>query len=278
MDKNGWGNPNSFTLAFRCTNRKYAKSFFEYGEMKFSTPKSWVEYALNNSIGRGDPHEGTIAYYDVGDINKMIELNNKYNNYRDLIRVKVNNRIYLKRATSMNLPCFCFYTLKTSMFDCPVESGIHELETTIPASYFRDFSDHKSISQVENMESDDQPAVIYIENFDEFIDKIINKLLSIGLNHDEIIVTNIRYVDFNQYGPTGWVDTNTVSPNELTIKDIRFIEQSEVRIIINTSNKKVLKRLENPIRIGNLDGIVQVVNRYLYDGMQVKLKANIEWR
>lgn len=102
------------------------------------------------------------------DIENAIKLNEKYNDYSDLIRVPIGQRVYLKRARDMKLPCFCFYILKQSMFKCPKIAGKHNLKTTVPSSYFRDFMDNLDPLEVEKLDQKDKPAVIIIENYQEF--------------------------------------------------------------------------------------------------------------
>lgn len=41
-------------LTLRCTEVKYAYSFLEKGEIKFNTPQSWVNRAIEFGKGRGD--------------------------------------------------------------------------------------------------------------------------------------------------------------------------------------------------------------------------------
>ncbi|MGN7409860.1 hypothetical protein [Sporosarcina sp. SAFN-010] len=277
MEEQGvWAEPDSFTSVFRCTSQKYAETFLKKGEIKFSTPSSWVKYAFEKGEGRGDKLEGTLATFNIFDIDRVVEMYQKYKKYPDLIRMTVDQRIYLKRSRDMELPCFCFYILKQSMFDCPNKEGKNILSTTVPASYFRDFMDDLDPQEVEKLSKNDKPAVIFIHNYKEFEQRIIKTLMALGLNREEIIITPVRYVDFYENGNSGWWDFGKRPPKELAIKHKRFENQSEARIIINTDNEKIKQKLANPIEIGSLEDIATVSNTYLHEGISVSLTADLK--
>ncbi|KGE17261.1 hypothetical protein [Paenibacillus wynnii] len=82
-EKDVWVKPESFVSAFRCTTQKYAETFYKKGEIKFGTPSSWVKYAFEKGEGRGDKFEGTMATCHIFDIDRLKELNQKYNKYTD---------------------------------------------------------------------------------------------------------------------------------------------------------------------------------------------------
>lgn len=52
MDKPQWGNPDNFSMAFRCMKQKDARPFFEKGRIKFGTPRSWVEWEKEHESPR----------------------------------------------------------------------------------------------------------------------------------------------------------------------------------------------------------------------------------
>lgn len=276
MVGNYWADPNSFSMVLRCTKMGYARAFLKYGQIKFSTPESWVKYEEEHGDGRGDRFEGTIATFNIWDFEHALPILIKYSRYTDLLRVQVGNRIYLKRKRDMQLPCFCLYYLKNSMFVCPEKAGIQKLKTSIPYSYFRDFADNMSPEEVKKLPEDERPVLIVIENYPDFKQRLIRKLMEIGLLRHEIIETRIDYYDFDEYGESGWWDFGQKSPMELAIKHIRFKEQNEGRFIINTGNQEVLQLLENPIEIGPLDDICTVYEHYLYDGIDIVMTAKVE--
>lgn len=276
MEEGVWAKPENFFAVFRCTTEKYAETFLSKGEIKFNIPDSWVKYAFEKGEGRGDKLEGTMATFNMFDIEHVIELNEKYKNHSDLIRVSIGQRVYLKRARDMALPCFCFYILKTSMFKCPNVEGEHKLTATVPASYFTDFMDNLDSCEVEKLDQRDKPAVIFVEKYQEFAQRIIAALMALGLKREEIIITRVQYIDFEKYGQSSWWDFGKEPPMELSIKDKRFESQSEARIIINTDDIRIRKILEKPIEIGSLKDIASVSNTYLHGGMLIELNAEVK--
>ena len=276
MEEEVWANPENFTAVFRCTTEKYADTFLNKGEIKFNTPDAWVKYAFEQGEGRGDKLEGTMATFHILDIEHVIELNEKYKNYSDLLRVPIGQRVYLKRARDMALPCFCFYILKQSMFKCPDKEGKRKLTATVPASYFRDFMDNLDPREVEKKDQKDKPAVIFVEKYQEFEQRIVIALMALGLKREEIIIARVQYFDFEKFGQYSWWDFGQKPPMELGIKDKRFASQSEARIIINTDDIRIRSILEKPIEIGSLNDIASVSNTYLHGGMSIELTAEIE--
>ncbi|QUH28210.1 hypothetical protein [Vallitalea guaymasensis] len=268
-----WANPENFFAMFRCTTVQYAESFLNKGQIKFNTPDSWVKYAIENSEGRGDKFEGTMAMFDMlYDLEHIKELNEKYMKYSKLKRMKIDRSIYLKSERDMLLPCFCFYILKNKMFKCPDVGGTHRLSTMVPASYFRDFMDNLEPCKVKKLDEKDKPAVIVVYNYKEFENRIIKALMQLGLKREEIIIARVSYLDFNY---NTWWDFGQIPPLELAIKDIRFSSQSEGRIIINTDDIKIKNILEEPIEIGSLEDIASISKTYLYEGMKIDLTVDL---
>lgn len=277
-----WINPNENILRMRLTEVKYAEEFLKYGRVKFNSPESWVDYARKYGDGRGDFYEGTLAFCNMYDISKIKELHNKYNdctslsnNYRILKPVIYKDRILYKDERSMRLPCFCLYLLKLDDFPVPTKIGEQELNITIDGSYFKDFVDNQTQEQVESKTEAEQPALIVINDFDTFKSRMIEALISIGLNENDILMSYATYFDFDKYGYSGWYDFQQIYPKELFIKNERFSQQKEGRIIIKTRNEKILQRLDKPIDLGCMEDIALIHKGYYPDGMIIKIKATI---
>lgn len=290
MDKPQWGNPDNFSIVFRCMKQKDARPFFEKGRIKFGTPRSWVEWEKEHGNGRGDQFEGTLATFNIFDVEHAVQAIKKYyaayndmkllakyyTAYEDIEPMLVGNRCYLKRKSDMDLPCLCLYYLKNSMFPCPNTSGTHTLHCDIPASYFRDFADNATPEYVNGLPADDKPAVVIIKDYPAFKQRLIEKMLSLGIRREEIIEIGVSYIDFEQFGESGWWDFGQRSPRELAVKHIRFANQSEGRFIINTQRSEVRKMLSAPIEIGSLEDISQLCNQYFYDGIQVTSQVSVD--
>jgi hypothetical protein len=217
-----------------------------------------------------------MATFHMFDIEHIIELNEKYKNYSDLVRVPIGQRVYLKRSQDMELPCFCFYILKESMFKCPNKGGKHKLTATIPALYFRDFMDNLDPCEVDKLDQKDKPAVIFVKNYKEFEQRIVTALMALGLKREEIVSTSVQYLDFEKFGRYSWWDFGQKPPMELAIKGKRFESQSEARIIINTNDIRIKRILEKPIEIGSLKDIASVSNIYFHGGILIELTAKLK--
>jgi hypothetical protein len=255
----------------------------EKGSIKFNTPQSWVDYSKAHGTGRGDTYEGTIAFCNIFDIAHIVELNQKYSsdnilseNNRSLITEGFGQRLLFKDNRSLQLPCFCVYIMKHSLFSCPDSVGKHKITADIPASYFRDFSDNSTPEDIRKLPLADQPALIIISNFNEFKKRLHNTLSKLGLEESEILIEGVSYFNFEAYGFEGWMDFNQKYPKELFVKSTRFDKQSEARIIIKTTNSEIIKRLHDaPIELGCMNDIAQVHKGYLYEGMHVEMIVDI---
>lgn len=278
-----WANPDHFTAVFRLTSLKYAEDFINKGSIKLNEPQSWIDYWKKYGNGRGDGYEGTIAFCNVLDYKRAIELNQKYDsacilstNLRPLTKEVIGQRLLLKDKRSLLLPCFCFYITKHSLFPCPDSAGKHRVSAYIPASYFRDFSDHLSPEDIKNLSLEDQPALIIINSFDEFKARLSRTLKSMGLEDAEILIGKVTYFDFEAYGNDGWMDFGQKYPHELLVKNASFKEQSEARIIIKTTKRKIIKRLHDaPIELGCMKDIAQVHKGYLHGGIRVEMTIDV---
>lgn len=279
---NGWANTNDNILRMRLTENQYAKCFISKGTVKFSTPESWVEYAKDHGDGRGDFYEGTIAFCHKNDMERIFEFDDKYGtakllnpNGRDLTKVEYKNRILYKDNRSMKLPCFCMYILKNEALKIPEKEGKQNFETSIPGSYFKDFANHMLPEDVAKLPEDEQPALIVISDFERFKERLIKKLVEIGVEEKEILIKYVTYFDFEKYGFLGWYDFQQKYPLELYVKSQRFNEQCEARIVINTRDTKVLERLKKPIDLGNMSDIAKSTKGYFYEGIDISFNAEV---
>lgn len=270
-----WGNPDSFVLTLRCTERRYARDFVNNGSIKFSKPRVWAESGFNIVDGRNDSLEGVVAACYLYDLQQLEQLDKKYpKTVSD--RIIIGSRLYFKLKRSMELPCFCLYILKNRMFDLLPSPGTHKFETEISAEYFRGFAHNMTIEQVELLSDEKKPAVIAISDFDEFYKRLQNYLYKLGLTKEEIIVRIVHYHDFDEFGEFGWFDLEKVPPYELFVKSMKYQQQSELRIVINTEKTEIIDFLDkNVIEIGRLDDISHNLEVYIDGGMRIEMTATI---
>lgn len=265
-----------FTGALRCAKAKYNKDLVDKGCIKFGTPQSWIDNGKKYGPGRGDVLEGTFATCNLFDIENMKQLASKYDlASAEIVKEIIGDRIYYKRKSSLYLPAFCIYGVKYDLFDIKPQTGWQEIKGIIPGEYFKSFADN--IEEFEKLPDDEKPSVVWIKDLDTFKERVITKLLDLGVSKNEIIVSVIKYYDFNTYGPTGWIELTATPPNELTLKDIYFKPQSEIRFIVNTNNQSILDHLhKDPITIGNISDIAQILTGYFPDGLGISMKINVE--
>lgn len=263
-----WEKPNEYFANLRATNRKYAKGFIELGSIKFNTPESWVKEEKENEKGRGDILEGAFAACNTLDIESVISYCKQYN---DVYGETIDGLTYFRRERTMNLPCYCFLLLKQSLFETPSQEGIQKLSGNIAGEYFQNFAGNLSKEEITSLEEDKKPAIVLIDNIDEFIHRITQKLISLGVKESEIMFEIIEYAD--KKAPF-YCKAN--SPKELKIKDEYFSHQEEGRIIVNKDNLSIREYLNNnPIQIGSLMDVAKKSDSYLYDGAFVEMTADV---
>ncbi|MGL5694206.1 MAG: hypothetical protein ACRCXA_09015 [Peptostreptococcaceae bacterium] len=263
-----WDNPNEVYTIMRNTTVEYANTLIEEGAIKFNTPHSWVEYGRKYGKGRGDVFEGTFAACHQTNIEDF----NKYNRMYDDVETEVRGQmVYFRRKRTMNLPCYCFYLVKTSSFGLPKGGGIQKIFGEIDSKYFKDFVDHKSIEDIEKMEIKERPSLVVVNNPKKFIGMVVKALTSLGIKESEIMVEIAEYQDkYTEH------HCKAESPKELKIKPKEFKHQQEGRIIINTDNDEIKRFLsENIIKIGSIKDISKKSDTYFIDGIKIEMTANI---
>ena len=263
-----WHKPNDLYAILRCTNVKFAKKLVDLGSIKFNTPESWAKAEKESGKGRGDVLEGTFAACHPLDIEDVISYSNQY---KDVFGETINGLTYFRRKRTMKLPCYCFYLLKQSSFETPQTAGKQKISTIIPSEYFRDFADNLSKEEVLSLSEEERPAIVVINNIDQFLAMVRSKLLSIGVKNSEIIFELIEYADKSvpHY-------CTKESPKELKLKDKYFQHQSEGRIIINTDNQSVIDYLDkNSIDIGTIETIAKRADVYLNQGVLIEMNADV---
>lgn len=277
-----WINPNENVLRIRMTEARFADDFIKYGRIKFSTPQSWIDYSKKHGDGRGDFYEGTLAFCHMYDIEEIVELDKKYDsdnilsaNKRPLAKSLYNTRLLYKDERALSLPCYCLYILRIDAFSNPKGIGKQKLTASIDGSYFRDFVDNQTVSQVEARPEGQKPALIIISDFGSFKKRLIETLSGIGVSESDILIQYVAYFDFDKYGDNGWYDFQQQYPKELFIKNKRFDKQSEGRIIINNRKPEVLQRLQETIDLGCMDDIASVYKGYFPDGITIELSATV---
>ena len=175
----------------------------------------------------------------------------------------------------MSFPSCCFFGLdKNDFSDISIdEEGIKHYTNTVTQKYFKDFSNNNTKESASELPKDEQPTLVIITNPNEFFKRIIDYFIKLGLKREEILINPVKYIDKTQ----GFYSPKEVYPRELFLKDISFAYQREVRVVINTKNKKVLKELStknNIINIGDLSDITHIEEFYYDKDMLMEKRGN----
>ena len=113
---------------------------------------------------------------------------------------------------------------------------------------------------------------MFINNPHKLFERVRDDLKKIGLSEDEIIISPVEYIDKKV------VSISAIPyPKELLLKDNYYSQQSEIRIIINSSNDKFMKYMKdnnNTIDIGNIEDITEIYDYYFQDLLIEKTGKN----
>lgn len=264
-------NNEPFVLGLiKATKVKHGKNMYEHGQIKFGVPKEWEEQGKKYGQGQGDIFEGTIATVCCDETETI----HHWNKIPDFYTLQIGNKVYLKNKRSMQLPCFCAYILTDKMLSKPTDIGEQTLTGEIPPEYFRDFASNLTVTQIEKLPYLEQPAIVYIKDLFEFEKRLRKYLIEyVGVQAKDIITRQVEYVEWDE--PV--TETYIECPLELFFKDKQFSHQQEWRVIINTDDEEVKKRLlSKPIAIGTLESIAYFKDGYLKDGISIEVDALIK--
>lgn len=267
-----------FAGVLRCAEQRYNDTFVSHGRIKFGIPQKWVEEGEKYGVGRGDYFEGTFAACHDFNADGKQQIGNKYQLSDDKILIThYGNHLYYKNRTSLLLPTFCLYGINFDLFEIQPKTGWQKINGHIPGQYFQSFGNVEK--DPKDLPVEKHPSVVWIKNLDEFKNRLILKLTSLGIEESEVIYTFISYYDFDHYGDFGWFDLNVLPPYELSIKHIDFKYQSEIRFIVNSKNETAMQRLRSDtIDIGSIQDIAQKVDGYFENGLNIEMKIDIESR
>lgn len=259
--------PNNFStlMLLKCvTNKKYANDFLEHGRLRFGRPQEWIDAWETEGSGRGDLLEGSFASvtkdnYRLADFYKLLRTNSI-----EVVDPR-NNNIHFQSKDVLNLPTCCFFGLNDYMFKTmeKAEDGNEYPSGKIKKSYFKDFAKSLDKTAYENCQEDEKPALIMINNPQEFRKRFESYFIKNGVELSEILYSPVTYL--NKYKE---FSLGCHAPYELFTKDDKFSNQSEIRIVLNTKNKKFLKKLnENNgiIELGNMSDIASIEGYYFED-------------
>lgn len=257
-------------MLLKCvTNKKYAKDFLEYGKLRFGKPQEWIDDWKKEGSGRGDLLEGSFASVIKPDCRQAHFYKLFRTNTIEVIDPR-NNHIHFQSKDVLNLPTCCFFGLNDYMFRTmeKAEDGDEYPSGKIKKSYFKDFA--KSLDKIayENCQEDEKPALIMINNPQEFGKRFESYFIKNGVELSEVLYSPVTYLD---KGKEFLIEG--CAPNELFTKDDKFSNQSEIRIVLNTKNKRFLKKLNESngiVELGNMSDIASIEGYYFEDFIMQK--------
>jgi hypothetical protein len=247
---------------FRCTEKQYAESFCSKGTIKLNTPKFWIELEMKEGKGRGDLLEGVYCSFPTVDIQRFLHLKGLRDNVKGYTQ---GNLTYLRSNDVIELPCFCLFGLYNHSFHYQYfkETGRYANVAYVNDSYFRDFYKYQSRESIECLPDKNKPVFVIIKSPNKFFERVHNHLETLGISKQEILINPVNYIDKK----TPFL-IRLDYPLELFQKDLRFKNQSELRIVINTKNNNALEQLRKQnylVDIGDLSDITEIYKYYLED-------------
>ena len=256
----------STCMLFRCTSKKYADEL-KKGRFRFNQPINWIKEEEKGNKGLGDSLEGVCLSTDYNDDSKFI---NDLKNNEALEYFIKDSKLYFRRKDIKNLYCFCLYGLNDNCFMEKSTDGKENHCTRIDKSYFSAFSNGIT-KEIYNREDENRNVVVFINNPHAFFEKVRNFFMKLGIEKSEIIISPVQYIN-RQNNSIAMVPY----PHELLLKDNFFSNQSEIRIIINSTSDKLIKYMNannNIIDIGDISSIVDIYD-YYFDDMVLKKDGN----
>ena len=212
--------------------------------------------------GQGDSLEGVFLATKQNDNSDFINNMKKNDNVEYFNN---SNLLYFRNKNIKDLYCLCLYGLNSNMFIIKEEDRFEQEHyiAKVDKKYFMDFSGGISEEEYHKKEENDKPVVLFINNPHLFFNKIKSFFMNLDVKEEDIIISPVEYIDlrkeFISFVP---------NPYELLLKDKDFINQSEVRIIINSNSEKLKRYMEennNIIDIGNIQELVTIYDNYYHD-------------
>lgn len=259
----------STNMLFRCTTKKYADDL-KKGRFRFNQPEYWIREEEKGNKGLGDSLEGVFLATNYSDNSEFI---NNLKKDEDLEYFVKDYKLYFRRKDIKKIYCFCLYGLNDDSFkEKNIDRhGKEHYYSRIDKNYFSSFSNGVTRENY-NRKNENRNVVVFINNPHLFFEKIREFFIRLGVSNDNIIISPVEYVNRHE---------NSVSlvpyPHELLLKDNFYSNQSEIRIIINSTDSKLIKYMSdnnNIIDIGDISDIVDIYD-YYFDDLLLEKNGNV---
>ena len=260
--------PERTYMFLRCLEQEYAKAFIEKGSMKFSHPSDWSK---PDSTSRGDVLEGTYASQRGFDpsMDKFLKTLRK----NPFTLKKGGFTFYKSREVLSSYRVHCLYGLNSNnvhMQDKRSQDHQYHLGGMVSKEYFRKLFPLVKESEIDSLDPKMRPAVLFIRP-DNFVNYVTTKLMEKGVGEEEIIITPVSYIDY--YSKPVIIGKD---PEELFSKHASFSEQSEIRIIVNTTRKEVRDLFDDNgiIELGQVDESIATLSEFYFKDMVFEIRGN----
>lgn len=251
----------------RCVEYEFAKAFIEKGSMRFRHPSEWCK---PDGTSRWDRLEGAYASQRGLDptLDGMLRAFRK-----DVFTETVGDFTFYKSKEILSLRAHCLYGLNSNnMHMQEVRSQDHKFHQAgvIKKEYFQELFPHVKEEDVDTLGPKEKPTVLLIRP-DKFVDFVKTKLMEKGVRKEEIIIQPVSYVDY--YRKPFIIGSE---PEELFSKHIDYLDQCEIRIVIDTRRKEVADLFNKigVIELGPVDESIATLSEYYFKDMHVEIRGN----
>lgn len=178
------------------------------------TPKQYLDSFLNGDLKFSKPIEFSCLDKNKGQ--KDITEAAFKSEYKNGKRVCTRNVFDLEYTR-----IWCCFALDNYMFTDSIRDGELVKKATVKKEYYDGFLDEKN-----------QNAIIFIKP-DDFVNRVFSALVNKGIAPEDILICPITYIRKSE----DFV-LSCEPPYELFYKDIAYLSQNEVRILIRNSGNK----------------------------------------
>lgn len=247
--------PN-INLIFRCDEEKYLNSMLSKGEIHFGSVGNWIGgKTLNN-----DKLEGAFRFVPHKNINNH-EL------------FKENNKLFVRDSRVKTGFGFCVFGVGDGDYEKSEEiddNGSHYRCCYLETAYLEPYKSIPRINEYLNCRDNNKRKLIYITHPELFITAIMEELYKFGFKKDEIFCQPIVYID--KYHSNVY----DAFPACLFYKDLYYSKENEIRIIIASERKEIIKNFltkECNIEIGDISNYAKIID-FPYEDIQIRKVNN----
>lgn len=235
-------------IGIRIVDKEYADSLAK-GIIHFTNPSVWR-----------DPGQCSGLQLDLDDgcfCSSLVDNDEALKDYGRVFIKEVRDGLHKYYEKKDYLAGCCFFGIKQSNFkDSKQQYGVKIIESkelVVQKEFFDNFIDNEKCNK---------KVVVFFDMWD-VIDRIIKALIKLGCEKEEIFFGNVYYV--NKTLPYASVSG---FPFEYLLKDEKFKNQSEFRIIVLSSNKNFWIQFKNNnfnLDIGDISSKTTVQDYYQKD-------------